>query len=249
MAMYQIHEASALSGVSVRTLHYYDQIGLLSPHKQENGYRLYTEEDMDRLQKIMYYKYLGFSLNAIRDLLSGQDDEVGQLEKQLELLKDEHKRLRILIQTLEKSIEAKKGGTKMPTEGKFKGFSRESQEQYRDEAIGKYGEEVILESERRQAGREEEMVDGMNSVFFAFAENKKAGMPPDDAANTELAGKLHQLIRKYSFDCTLDVFGKIGLTYVNDPRFEKNIDQFGDGVARYACDAIQAYVGSENGQN
>ena len=74
--MYLIKKVSEISGVSVRALHHYDEIGLLSPQKQENGYRYYLEEDMSLLQMILFYKYLGFSLKKIKELLKKEDREV-----------------------------------------------------------------------------------------------------------------------------------------------------------------------------
>lgn len=244
--MIKIQEASRISGVSVRTLHYYDQIGLLSPEKQMNGYRYYSESDLDRLQRILYYRYLGFPLKKIREMMTpGFEQKTAPLEEQLTLLRREQERIRILIQTLEETIAAKQGGREMETENKFQGFSYDSQKQYRAEAVEKYGEEVILESERRQKGNEEQMVQDMNRVFFALADNQKAGLPAQNAANVALVKDLHQTIRTFSFDCNLEVFGKIGKGYVADERFRKNIDQFGEGTAQYACDAIQVYVEQE----
>ena len=88
--MYRIKQASELSGVSVRTLHYYDEIGLLSPHKSENGYRYYSEEDMSFLQTILFYKYLGFPLRQIKLFLKKENsDLIFNLKKQLSLMQNE----------------------------------------------------------------------------------------------------------------------------------------------------------------
>ena len=99
--MYHIKEAAQLSGVSVKTLHHYDKIGLLVPAKSENGYRTYSQVDLERLQVILYYKYLGFSLEKIAELLS-QDEQalLPHLVRQLEYLQQERDRLDTLISTL-----------------------------------------------------------------------------------------------------------------------------------------------------
>ena len=99
--MYHIKEAAQLSGVSVKTLHHYDKIRLLVPAKSENGYRTYSQVDLERLQVILYYKYLGFSLEKIAELLS-QDDQalLPHLLRQLEYLQQERDRLDTLISTL-----------------------------------------------------------------------------------------------------------------------------------------------------
>jgi len=104
--MYHIKKAAQLSGVSVKTLHHYDKIGLLVPAKSENGYRTYSQADLERLQVILYYKYLGFSLEKIAELLS-QDDQalLPHLVRQLEYLQQERDRLDTLISTLQKTIQ------------------------------------------------------------------------------------------------------------------------------------------------
>ena len=112
--MYHIKKAAQLSGVSVKTLHHYDKIGLLVPAKSENGYRTYSQADLERLQVILYYKYLGFSLEKIAELLS-QDDQalLPHLVRQLEYLEQERDHLDTLIYTLQNTIQAQKGEKKM----------------------------------------------------------------------------------------------------------------------------------------
>ena len=112
--MYHVKEAAQLSGVSVKTLHHYDKIGLLVPAKSENGYRTYSQADLERLQVILYYKYLGFSLEKIAELLS-QDDQalLPHLVRQLDCLEQERDRLDTLISTLQKTIQAQKGERKI----------------------------------------------------------------------------------------------------------------------------------------
>ena len=101
----KINEVAKVSGVSSRTLHYYDEIGLLSPQKKENGYRYYSEEDISFLQMILFYKYLGFPLKKIKELLKKEDSEVlYHLRKQLDLMQKEKQKLLTLLKTLEKTI-------------------------------------------------------------------------------------------------------------------------------------------------
>ena len=155
--MYHIKEAAQLSGVSVKTLHHYDKIGLLVPAKSENGYRTYNQADLERLQVILYYKYLGFSLKKIAELLS-QDDQAlfPHLIRQLEYLQQERDRLDTLISTLQKTIQDEKGERKMTMKEKFAGFTYEDNQKYHQEAVEKYGQEVMSEALARQNGQEEE---------------------------------------------------------------------------------------------
>lgn len=121
--MYLIKEAAQLSGVSVKTLHHYDKIGLLIPQKGDNGYRYYDEADLERLQVILFYKYLGFSLAEIAELLNEKkSDLLSHLSRQLNLLQKEKDHLEILIDTLQKTIQAQKGNVTMTTKRKIYWF-------------------------------------------------------------------------------------------------------------------------------
>ena len=130
--MYLIKKVSEISGVSVRTLHHYDEIGLLSPRKNENGYRYYSEDDMSLLQMILFYKYLGFTLKQIKELL--QQDEnalLTHLKKQLILMQAEKQRLLTLIDTLKKTIESQERRMVMPMKEKFNGFTYQDNQKYK----------------------------------------------------------------------------------------------------------------------
>ena len=241
--MYQIKEAAQLSGVSVKTLHHYDKIGLLVPAKSENGYRTYSQADLERLQVILYYKYLGFSLEKIAELLS-QDEQalLPHLVRQLEYLEQERDHLDTLISTLQNTIQAQKGEKKMTLEEKFVGFTYEDNHKYYQEAVEEYGQEVMSEALVRQNGREEESAAAFNQVFQSLAENMQQDLSVEAAENQEQAAQLLQAIRTYGFDCSIEVFGHIGKGYVHNPEFKKNIDKFGVGTAQYTADVIAAYV-------
>ena len=241
--MYHIKEAAELSGVSVKTLHHYDKIGLLVPVKSENGYRTYSQEDLERLQVILYYKYLGFSLDQIAELLAEEKSNLlPHLTKQLDYLTQERQRLDTLISTLQETIQEQKGERKMTIEEKFTGFSYQDTQKYQQEAVDKYGQEVMDQALERQKGREEEATRAFNQVFQALAKNLQAGLPVTASENQEEAAKLLDAIRTYGFDCSIEVFGHIGKGYVYNPEFKENIDKFGAGTAQYTSDVIAFYV-------
>lgn len=243
--MYYIKKASEISGVSVRTLQHYDDIGLLCPEKMENGYRYYSEVDMEKLQTILFYKYLGFSLKSIKAMLNFADKDIlSHLKKQLKLMNKEKTHLLTLINTLEDTIDSKERKIYMTTNDKFKGFKYEYNEKYTNEAIEKYGD-VVKESIKKHKGKEEEIAAGFNEIFFEFADNMEEGLISNNNKNIELAEKLHQHLIDTSFDCSLEVFSKIGFNYVNDPEFNSNMDKYRLGMAQYVCNAIQAYVRSK----
>ena len=241
--MYHIKKAAQLSGVSVKTLHHYDKIGLLVPAKSENGYRTYSQADLERLQVILYYKYLGFSLEKIAELLS-QDDQalLPHLVRQLEYLEQERDHLDTLISTLQNTIQAQNGEREMTAQERFVGFTYEDNHKYYQEAVEEYGQEVMSEALVRQNGREEESAAAFNQVFQSLAENMQQGLPVEVAENQEQAARLLQAIRTYGFDCSLQVFAHIGQGYVYNPEFKKNIDKFGPGTAQYTADVIAVYV-------
>jgi len=221
--MYHIKEAAQLSGVSVKTLHHYDKIGLLVPLKSENGYRTYSQEDLERLQVILYYKYLGFSLEKIAELLKEErKDLLPHLTRQLDYLTRERQHLDTLISTLQKTIQ--------------------DNQKYHQEAVEKYGQEVMDQALERQKGHEDEATAAFNQVFQVLAQNLQAGLLATAAENQEQAAKLLQAIRTYGFDCSIEVFGHIGKGYVYNPEFKENIDKFGAGTAQYTSDVIAHYV-------
>lgn len=241
--MYFIQEAARISGISVRALHHYDQIGLLVPKRAKNGYRYYSNEDLDTLQSILFYRQLKFSLEEICGLLeSAKADRLGMLESQLSLLQNEQNQLNMLVNTLKKTISAYKGETTMSVEEKFQGFSWKDNATYESEARKLYGNEVIDESQHRQKGKEEEIAEAFNQVFRAFATNLAAGIPATAKENLQLANQLFEHMNTYVFDCSREVFGYIGAGYSANPEFKKNIDKFGEGTAQYASDAIAAFV-------
>ena len=192
--MYHIKEAAQLSGVSVKTLYHYDKIGLLVPLKSENGYRIYSQEDLEQLQVILYYKYLGFSLEKIAELLKEEKtDLLPHLTRQLDYLTQERQHLDTLISTLQKTIQDQKGERKMTIEEKFTGFSYQDNQKYHQEAVEKYGQEVMDQALERQKGREDEATTAFNQIFQALAQNLKAGLPITASENQEEAAKLLQL--------------------------------------------------------
>ncbi len=130
----------------------------------------------------------------------------------------------------------------MTIEEKFTGFSYQDNQKYRQEAVEKYGQEVMDKALERQTGREDEATEAFNQVFQTLAQNLKDGLPTTATENQEEASKLLQAIRTYGFDCSIEVFGHIGKGYAYNPEFKENIDKFGPGTAQYTSDVIAHYV-------
>ena len=237
----RINEVMKLTGVSVRTLQYYDEIGLLIPQKLDNGYRDYTEENLEKLQKILFYRFLKFKLNDIKELLEGDFDNLKILEQQRELILREKEKFEVILHNIEKTIRNYKGEQTMTIEEKFNGFKKEDLNKYENQAVEKYGKDTIEESKKRQSGREEIVTEEFNEVFRSMAKFKDENV---DVAEKEVQSKVEDLynnMNEYAFDCSIEVFSYIGKGYVHNPEFKKNIDKFGEGVAEYTSKAIEKY--------
>jgi transcriptional regulator, merR family len=189
--MFLIKKVSEISGVSVRTLHHYDEIGLLSPKKNENGYKYYSEDDMSFLQMILFYKYLGFPLKQIKELLKQEDPEIlHHLKKQLVLMQKEKQKLLTLIDTLEKTIKSRERKITMSTKEKFKGFAYQDNEKYKQKAIDLYGKEVI-----------EEAVKNADLILlsFVFSFSTISRFNPNDLSSFSKTGKYTEVSNFSSF--------------------------------------------------
>ena len=240
----RINEVAKLTGVSARTLQYYDEIGLLVPEKLNNGYRDYSDENLDKLQKILFYRFLKFKLNEIKELLDGDIDSLKILEQQRELILKEKEKFEIILHNIEKTIKTYKGEQKMTIEEKFNGFKKEDLNKYEDEAIEKYGKSTIEESKKRQSGKEDIVAEKFNSVFRSMAEYRKNNINIEEKEVQLKVEELYNYMNKYAFDCSVEVFSYIGKGYYQNPEFKNNIDKFGEGVAEYTSKAIDAYCRS-----
>ena len=240
----RINEVAKLTGVSARTLQYYDEIGLLIPEKLNNGYRDYSDENLDKLQKILFYRFLKFKLNDIKELLDGDIDSLKILEQQRELILKEKEKFEIILHNIEKTIKTYKGEQTMTIEEKFNGFKKEDLNKYEDQAIEKYGKETIEESKKRQSGKEDIVAEKFNSVFRSMAEYKQDGLNIEEKEVQSKVEDLYNYMNKYGFDCSIEVFSYIGKGYSQNPEFKSNIDKFGEGVAEYTSKAIEIYCNS-----
>jgi MerR family transcriptional regulator, thiopeptide resistance regulator len=139
---YTVKQVAAMSGVSVRTLHFYDEVGLLKPaYLGANGYRLYEEPQLLRLQQILFYRELGFELKAIQGILGRADfDKIAALESHRAVLRKNLQKTRQLIKTVDKTIAHLKGTQKMKSQELFEGFSTEQQANYEQDLIDRFGE-------------------------------------------------------------------------------------------------------------
>ncbi len=240
----QIKEFAELTGVSVRTLHYYDEIGLLKPSyvDEQNGYRFYDETSLERMQEILFYRELDFPLKSIAEILASPNyDKQKALAEQKRLLTLKKERLERLIAALE---QAEKGEITMSA---FDNSEYETaRQQYEDEAKQQWGgTDAYKESQTKTAGYSKDkwndILAGMNGVFAEFAECKKCGESSDIDTAQRLVKKLQDYITANFYHCTNEILAGLGQMYVCDERFKNNIDSHGEGTAEFVSEAIKIY--------
>lgn len=236
----KVKEVSKLTGVSVRTLHHYDAIGLLIPDAvTEAGYRLYSDDNLSTLQQILFFRELGFSLKKIKELLDSPSfDRQEAFEMQRKMLIEKRNQLNGMIDTIEKTIQHGKGAYQMTNEEKFKGFDF-SKNPYEQEARERWGDKAVDESNKKAKQFGPEHGEEMNRIYFNLAELRHLS-PESDEAQAAI-GEWYNFLNKMG-NYSLEAFEGLGEMYVADERFTKNIDQFGEGLAMFMRDAMAAYA-------
>lgn len=241
----QIKEFAKLTGVSVRTLHYYDEIGLLKPAfvDAQNGYRFYDENSLLRMQEILFYRELDFPLKSILEILSSPD-----YDKQ-KALAEQRKLLELKKERLERIIDALDGATKgKVTMTAFDNSDYETaRKQYEVEAKQRWGEtDVYKEHQEKTADyskdKWQEVNEGLMTIFAKFAECMKNGHTADSDDAQALVKELQNYITENYYTCTKDILAGLGQMYVADERFKANIDKNGDGTAEFVSKAIENYI-------
>jgi DNA-binding transcriptional MerR regulator len=244
---FSVGQLAELSGVTVRTLHHYDRIGLLVPGERlPNGYRCYGEDDLDKLQRILFYRELGFSLEKVAAILEdAPEDRSAHLRRQHRLLRDRIERLEEMVAAVEKEMEAEQMGISLTPEERFEVFGDFDPEDYAQEAEQRWGDtDAYKESQRRVAAYTKtdwlqlkaESSD-IESRFVAALEERAA---PDGERAMGLAEEHRIHITRWFYDCGYDIHQGLGAMYVADPRFRAHYEDLATGLAQFVNDAIQA---------
>ena len=241
--MMTVHEVSKISGVSIRALHHYDRIGLLTATEvTQAGYRLYDEAALERLQHILLFKALEFSLKDIKEILDSPDfDRSKALEQQIHLLELRKEHLQNLID-LARGIKAI--GVKHMS---FEAFDTRKIDEYAAQAKASWGTtDAYKEYEQRAAGRTKEAQQKLNvemmNIFAEFGKIKE--LSPESEEAIALAKKLQDHITEHYYTCTDKILLGLGAMYSGGGDFTTNIDKVGgEGTAVFACEAIKAMVG------
>lgn len=242
----RIKEFAALTGVSIRTLHYYDEIGLLKPSAidEVSGYRYYDEESLERMQEIQFYRELDFPLKQIQEILSSPNyDKKQALQKQRKLLILKKQRLERLICALEN---AEKGEVIMAKNVFDNSEFEQARAKYAEEAKERWGNtDAYAENAKKTSGYSKdkwnEVLSGMEEIFKGFADIVEKGLAADSEEAQNQVAKWQQYITDTQYTCTKEILAGLGQMYVCDERFQKNLDKYGEGTAEFMSRAIAYY--------
>jgi DNA-binding transcriptional MerR regulator len=244
---YTVGRVAEIAGVTVRTLHHYDEIGLLPPgDRTRAGYRRYLDADLERLQQILLYRELGFTLDEIATILDDPDVEArAHLRRQHGLLRDRIARLQEMVTAVEYMLEAQKVGINLTPEEKFEVFGDFDPDEYTEEVEERWGgTDAYAESTRRTSGYtkddwlriQTESGELMGRWISAF----EAGTPAESQAAMDLAEEHRQQISKFFYQCTYEIHVGLAEMYLADPRFTAFYEKQRAGLTQYVHDSIMA---------
>jgi DNA-binding transcriptional MerR regulator len=240
---YTIAKLASAAGVSVRTLHYYDEIGLLVPASfgDDNGYRYYNENELLRLQQIMFFRELEFPLAKIKEIMSSPDfSSLEALENHRQILLSQKNRLGKLIKTIDITITNIKKGKSMTTNDLYNGFDKAKMEEYQKEAEERWGN---TEAYKQSVARVAKM--GKAGLAKVAAEGKEieqelarhVGESVDTVIVQELIARHRKQISNF-YDVSDEMYRGLAEMYMSDPRFTKHYDDVRPGLAQFVYDAI-----------
>ena len=241
-----IGDVARLAGITVRTLHHYDDIGLLTPtERRPNGYRSYTDRDISRLQQILAYRELDLGLDEIARMLNEPSDTIEALGKARLRIDDQLAKLRRIAAGLDAAIEAETKGTRMTPEEKLEAFGDFDPDEFADEARERWGDsDAYRESVRRTSAyapadwkRQRAETD---EIYQALLTLMATNTPEDSPEAVALVDAHRAQITKWFYDCTPEIHAGLGAMYVADERFRANINASGNGLAEYLSAAIEA---------
>jgi MerR family transcriptional regulator, thiopeptide resistance regulator len=242
---FSVSRVAQLAGVTVRTLHHYDDIGLLRPSgRTSGGYRRYDERDLERLRLILVYRELGFTLEEIRTILATADP-AAHLRRQHGLLLDRIGRLREMVSAIEYLLEARSMGINLSPEEKFEVFGDFNPDTYEEEVRERWGGTSAYQESARRTARyskedwlriQREGAELMQRWLAAL----DAGVPATSEQAMELAEEHRRQISAHFYECSYEIQLGLAEMYLADPRFLAYYEDQRPGLAQYVHDAIEA---------
>lgn len=245
--MYTVKQLSDFAEVSARTLHYYDEIGLLRPSKVgANGYRYYDDEALLRLQQILFYREIGLELMQIKEILESPDfDLLSALRSHRAVLHEKINRLEKLVNTVDSTIMHLVGEVDMSKKRLFEGFSEEKQKYYERVARLEYGPERVNESIKRWnsygEAQQQSIREEGGKVYTDLVAAMEAGKSSQSAEVQAIIRRWHQHLH-YFYEPTLDILRGLGQGYSSNPDFIAFFQQLHPNLPDYLSEAITQYV-------
>ncbi|TDE19608.1 MerR family transcriptional regulator [Nonomuraea mesophila] len=247
---FSVGQVAGLAGITVRTLHHYDEVGLLVPGERTRaGYRRYTDADLARLQQILLYRELGFGLDEIAVILDAPGaDELAHLRRQHELLTRKAERLQEVIAAVERSMQARTLGIALTPQERFEVFGDFRPEDHEAEVQRRWGgTDQYAESRRRLASYTKadwlRLRAEAESITGDLVAACKAGLPADGEHAMDLAERHRDHINRWFYTCTHELHRCLGDLYVDDPRFRATFEDLLAGLAGFVRQAIHANAG------
>lgn len=245
MKEYSIQQLATLAGVSVRTLHYYHEIGLLTPaHVKNNGYRYYGEKQLLLLQQILFFKELEFPLDEIKRIVkSPYFDMETALQEQKKMLLLKSKRVEKLIQTINKTLRSMKQNEKLQDEELYDAFKDDDVKQYQDEVKQRWGNTDAYKQSMARVGKmTKAQMDKLKEDGKKFTQ-KLADAMDKDIQSKEVQDLIAEHYKgiQFFYDCSLEMYRNLGKMYVDDVRFTAYYDKFRPGLAMFVRDAIEYF--------
>jgi DNA-binding transcriptional MerR regulator len=245
-----IGTVARLAGVTARTLRHYDDIELLVPsERRHNGYRGYSDADLERLQQILAYRELGLSLDGIAGVLDDPATDVRTLNETRDRIRRHISRLERIASSLDAAVSASTNGTPMTPEERLAAFSGFDPEEHALEAEERWGSTPAYETASRRTDaysaedwrRQTDEANDINQQFLALVD---AGIPADSEEAARLVDAHRSHVTEWFYECTPEIHAGLGVMYTKDPRFAARFETAGDGLAAYLSAAFAARYGS-----
>ncbi len=243
---FTVGDLARLTGVTVRALHHYDEIGLVRPSQRTHaGYRLYTDADVLRLQQVLLFRELGLPLDEIASAIDATTNREELLRQHRSVLLAKRSRLDAMLAALDAALVAVQKGTTMQPDDVKQLFDGFDPSEYEEEARDRWGDtDAYKESMRRTKtyGKAQwtQIQSDWGAIYARMADQMKAGTPVTDPSVQALVEEHRAHIDRWFYPCSTEMHKGLGAMYVADPRFTANLDKVAPGFARYLSDAIAA---------
>lgn len=245
--MYTVKQIAELAGISIRTLHYYDEIALLKPpHVGDNGYRYYDDASLMRLQQILFYREVGLELMQIKRILDDPEFDLrNALHSHRAVLEERGRQVQRLLDTIDHTLQHLSGERDMSRKKLFKGFDKKDRRDAERQARLQYGPGIVNESARLwnsySKAKQQAVLDEGNQIYREIVEVLEAGTAPQDARMQALLARWHEHLR-YFYEPTFEILRGLGQLYRTDEAFIANFQRLHPDLPEYVHAGIAQYV-------